>query len=165
MFVGGVGVYCFHVVCLFICLSVRAHNYILGRHVLDTLHRVCFIPSITIITMRVLLGSFSTVGYFYIFCLWKFYMKYPVSGHLWGCLYVHPSVLMSVHYVLVLTSVTQWDAYRTGDQVMDESPARVRQHSLVEIDHEIFSTVILSLPLIQEGQLLVSGRRMCTSTG
>ena len=39
---------------------------------------------------------------------------------------------------------------------------RGRQHSLVEIDHEIFSTVILSLPLIQEGQLSVSGERMCT---
>ena len=37
-----------------------------------------------------------------------------------------------------------------------------RQHSFVEIDHEIFSTVILSLPLIQEGQLSVSGKRMCT---
>ena len=41
-------------------------------------------------------------------------------------------------------------------------PRRGRQHSFVEIDHEIFSTVILSLPLIQEGQLLVSGERMCT---
>ena len=30
------------------------------------------------------------------------------------------------------------------------------------IDYEIFSTVILSLPLIQEGQLSVSGERMCT---
>ena len=30
------------------------------------------------------------------------------------------------------------------------------------LDHEIFSTVILSLPLIQEGQLSVSGERMCT---
>ena len=32
------------------------------------------------------------------------------------------------------------------------------------IDHEIhvFSTVILSLPLIQEGQLSVPGERMCT---
>ena len=39
---------------------------------------------------------------------------------------------------------------------------RGRQHSFVEIDHEIFSTVILSLPLIQEGQLSVSGKRMCT---
>ena len=35
----------------------------------------------------------------------------------------------------------------------------------MEIDHEIFSTVILSLSLIQEGQLSVSGERMCTSTG
>ena len=31
-----------------------------------------------------------------------------------------------------------------------------------EIDHETFSLVILSLPLIQEGQLSVSGERMCT---
>ena len=37
-----------------------------------------------------------------------------------------------------------------------------RQHSFVEIDHEIFFTVILSLSLIQEGQLSVSGERMCT---
>ena len=41
-------------------------------------------------------------------------------------------------------------------------PPRGRQHSFVEIDHEIFSTVILSLPLIQEGQLSVSGERMYT---
>ena len=33
------------------------------------------------------------------------------------------------------------------------------------IDYEIFSTVILFIPLIQEGQLSVSGERMCTSTG
>ena len=32
----------------------------------------------------------------------------------------------------------------------------------MEIDHEIFSTVTLSLLLIQEGQLSVSGERMCT---
>ena len=42
------------------------------------------------------------------------------------------------------------------------NPCRGRQHSFVEIDHEIFSTVILSLPLIQEGQLSVSGERVCT---
>ena len=41
-------------------------------------------------------------------------------------------------------------------------PRPGQQHSFVEIDHEIFSTVILSLPLIQEGQLSVSGERMCT---
>ena len=39
-----------------------------------------------------------------------------------------------------------------------------RQHSFVETDHEILSMVILSLLLIQEGQLSVSDERMCTAT-
>ena len=59
-------------------------------------------------------------------------------------------------------SVAQLDApsdWRPGRGV---NPRRGRQHSFVEIDHEIFSVVILSLPLIQEGQLSVSGKRMCT---
>ena len=38
----------------------------------------------------------------------------------------------------------------------------VRQHSFVEIGHEIISTAILSLPLIEEGQLSVTGKRICT---
>ena len=42
------------------------------------------------------------------------------------------------------------------------NPRRGRQHSFVEIDYEILSTVILSLLLIQEGQLSVSVKRMCT---
>ena len=42
------------------------------------------------------------------------------------------------------------------------NPCRGLQHSFVEINHEIFSTVILSLPLIQEEQLSVSGKRICT---
>ena len=50
--------------------------------------------------------------------------------------------------------------WRPGGRGFD--PRRSWQHSFVEIDHEIFSTVILSLPLIQEGQLSVSGERMCT---
>ena len=33
---------------------------------------------------------------------------------------------------------------------------------LWRFDQEIFSTIILSLPLIQEGQMSVSGERMCT---
>ena len=40
---------------------------------------------------------------------------------------------------------------------------RVRQHSFVEIGHEIISTAILSLPLIQAGQLSVTGEGMCTN--
>ena len=41
-------------------------------------------------------------------------------------------------------------------------PPPGRRYSFVEIDHETFSTVILSLPLVQEGQLSVSSERMCT---
>ena len=60
-------------------------------------------------------------------------------------------------------SVAQLDApfdWKPGGRGFN--PRRGRQHSFVEIDHEIFSAVILSLPLIQEGQLSVSGERMCT---
>ena len=59
-------------------------------------------------------------------------------------------------------SVAQLDApsdWRPGGRGFN--PRRGRRHSFVEIDHEIFSTVILSLPLIQERQFLVSGERMC----
>ena len=49
----------------------------------------------------------------------------------------------------------------TGDQeVADSTPAGLS--IFMEIDHEIFSAVIPSLLLIQEGQLSVSGERMCT---
>ena len=54
----------------------------------------------------------------------------------------------------VPASVAQLDApsdWRPGGRVFN--PRRGRQYSFVEIAHEIFSTVILSLPLIQEGQL------------
>ena len=67
------------------------------------------------------------------------------------------------HVSMQLASVAQLDApsdWRPGGHGFN--PRRGRQHSFVEIDHEIFSTRILSLPLIQEGQLLVSGERMCT---
>ena len=50
----------------------------------------------------------------------------------------------------------------TGDQEVAGLTPPYRQHSFVEIDHEIFSAVILSLLLIQEGQLSVSGERKCT---
>ena len=60
-------------------------------------------------------------------------------------------------------SVAQLDVpsdWRPGGRGFN--PRRGRQHSFMEIDREIFSSVILSLPLIQEGQLSVSGERMCT---
>ena len=57
-------------------------------------------------------------------------------------------------------SVAQLDVRPTGDQeVVGSTPAG---STTVFHDHEIFSTVILSLLLIHEGQLSVSGKRMCT---
>ena len=75
------------------------------------------------------------------------------------------SRLMKFHtqYAQLPASVAQLDApsdLRPGGRGFN--PHRGRQHSFMEIDHEIFSTVILSLPLIQEGQLSVSGESMYT---
>ena len=57
-------------------------------------------------------------------------------------------------------SVNALSEWRPGGRGFN--PRRGQQHSFVETDREIFSAVILSLPLIQEGQLSVSGERMCT---
>ena len=75
------------------------------------------------------------------------------------------SVQLSTKYIQAFrpTLVAQLDApsdCRPGGRGFN--PCRGRQLSFVEIDHEIFSTVILSLQLIQGGQLSVSGERMCT---
>ena len=69
------------------------------------------------------------------------------------CLYNVDS-LKPYFYIVKLgpASVVQLDApsdWRPGGRGFD--PRKGRQHSFVEIDHEIFSTVIFSLPLIQEG--------------
>ena len=72
----------------------------------------------------------------------------------------------NIHFLIQLylpASVAQLHApsdWRPGGRGFN--PHRGRQHSFVEIDHEIFSTVILSFPPIQEGQLSVSGERICT---
>ena len=70
------------------------------------------------------------------------------SGKSWYLLLVMPA------------SVAQLDApsnRRPGGRGFN--PCRGQQHSFMEIDHDIFSMVILSLPLIQEGQLSVSGEK------
>ena len=62
----------------------------------------------------------------------------------------------------MLASVAHLDARPTGIRKLRVQPPPGQQHSFIVIDHEIFSTVICSLLLIQEGQLSVSGVRMCT---
>ena len=68
-----------------------------------------------------------------------------------------PDQLLWPASVAQLYALSNW---RPGGRGFN--PRRGRQHSFMEIDHEIFSTVIPSLPLIQEGQLSVSGEKMCT---
>ena len=62
--------------------------------------------------------------------------------------------------------MAQSDACPTGDQkVLGFDPRWIQQHFFMEIDHEIFSVIILSLLLTQEGHMSVSGEGMCTSIG
>ena len=76
--------------------------------------------------------------------------------------------LSSLHLVLVPCRGNRprwlsWMCRSTGDQeVAGSTPAEVGNILSWRFEYEIFSTVILSLPLIQEGQLSVSGERMCT---
>ena len=93
--------------------------------------------------------------------VWKLiYGSYPI----YVLVPTYPSLgIFHIYHSKLPASVAQLDApsdWRPGGRGFN--PRRGRQHSFVEIDHEIFSTVILSLPLIQEGQLSVSGERMCT---
>ena len=65
----------------------------------------------------------------------------------------------------MLAWLTQSDAYPTdGQEVASLIPAGSGNIPSWRFDLEVFSTVIPSLLLIQEGQLSVSGERMCTST-
>ena len=59
--------------------------------------------------------------------------------------------------------MAQLDARPTDDrEVVGSTPAGRADNTLSwRFDHEIFSTIIISLPLIQEGQLSVSGERIC----
>ena len=61
--------------------------------------------------------------------------------------------------------MAQLDARPTGDQeVAGSTPLPAGSEIILSwrFDHEIFSMVILSLPLIQEGQLSVSCERLYT---
>ena len=57
--------------------------------------------------------------------------------------------------------VARSDARLPGIQTAG-SIFRPGKHSFVEIGHGIISTANLSLPLIQVGQLSVTGEKMCT---
>ena len=50
---------------------------------------------------------------------------------------------------------------RTQTRTYTHTHTHTHTHTFFREDHEIFSAVILFLPLIQEGQLSFSGERMC----
>ena len=77
-------------------------------------------------------------------------------------LFIHLIYLYTTRDHLYVAGLgAQMDARQTGDQeVVDSTPATFFCEDF--FDHEIFSMVIFSLLLIQEGQLSVSGKRMCT---
>ena len=82
---------------------------------------------------------------------------------LWTLNYRGSTVLLLLLLLLPPASGAQLDARPTGDQeVAGSTPRRVGNILSWRFDHEVFSTVILSLPLIQERQLSVSGERMST---
>ena len=85
------------------------------------------------------------------------FVLYDIKKRRYSWAFTHLPLLLQPASVAQLDAPSDW---RPGGRGFN--PRRGRQHSFVEIDHEIFSTVILSLPLIQEGQLSVSGERMCT---
>ena len=60
-------------------------------------------------------------------------------------------------------SIAHSVACLTADAVVASS--NLSHITFIEINREIISTVILPLPMIHEGQLSVTGKRMCSSTG
>ena len=87
--------------------------------------------------------------------MWSVPWEKVSLGHIW--------TVKTLCNQLMPTSVAQLDAqsdWRAGG--CGFNPRRGWQHSFLEIDREIFFTVILSLSLIQEGQLSVCGERMRT---
>ena len=69
-----------------------------------------------------------------------------------------------IQFIICTSVCKHLVARQTGNlEVSGWIPARILQHSFLDIYHEIFSTIIISLLLIQEGQLSVSSERMCIS--
>ena len=75
--------------------------------------------------------------------------------------YHHKKCKYVIQFWITLGPIAQSVASTTGDSGVPSSiPAR--SHTFVETDHEIISTVILFLLLIQEGLLSVTSKSLCT---
>ena len=72
------------------------------------------------------------------------------------------SLCIGLAGALYVAGLGGWMRIRLVIRRLCVRPCRVGNILSWRFDHEIFSTVIHSLPLIQEGQLSVSGEIMCT---
>ena len=107
--------------------------------------------------------SFEQLGPNFLLTYWTIILLNSALKFVFFCFLFFQGWFTTHCTMIVKASVAQLDApsdWRPGGRGFN--PRRGRQHSFVEIDHEIFSVVILSLPLIQKGQLSVSGERICT---
>ena len=68
----------------------------------------------------------------------------------------------SLHRPFIITLSLSLKDLNNVERVIKHKTIIIPEHFFMETDHEILSTVILSLLLIQEGQLSVSGERMYT---
>ena len=85
----------------------------------------------------------------WIIYLYQFLSKVSLSACLFVLLTSTERLCAMVCWTVMIECISDW---WSGSHGFDP-----------EIDYEIFSTVILSLPLIQEGHLSFSGKRICTS--
>ena len=96
-----------------------------------------------------------------IFC-WKNVSSFCSSTHIFSAKYIRILYIESVKTVneMTLNGLVKLTMLWTTGPWLQAGPLQPPDHQ--EIDHRMFSTVILSLLLIQEGHLSVSGERMCT---
>ena len=71
-----------------------------------------------------------------------------MEGPFWGKMLAHQLLCYSSALFTTPGPVAQSDARPSGIQEFAGSISPVRQHSFAEIDHEISSKAILSLPLV-----------------
>ena len=73
--------------------------------------------------------------------------------------------IMVIHGQLKSRAVARSDLRPTGMRTIAGSIPTSDKHILWRFGHEQISTTILSLPLIQDGQLSVTCERICTKYG
>ena len=161
-------------------LSKFIHENCMPRIMILSLPRICMATSHLRIAQTIMFLIDKSLILFYIIpfsqkmqtkCVFKCTEYVDIIISLWVLL-----CLGKIYWIVIWCWYTFYDSYRNSEGGCGSYVRcaftwhadgrrfdhRVRQHSFMKIDHEIISMAILSLPLIQVGQLSVTGERMCT---